>query len=146
MKFLIVLLLASLAYASPVPNAAAAQLKHRGVHPEKAQVSSEDLFTESSISKEEIVSKDDAAIKSVKKVIDSGTELLHSIAQKVFKKVDLKLEESEEHIPKTKAAIISEGKLAEFVEQIKKDLNEALKKFADIVNKFLPPIPKAEKP
>ncbi|XP_055975978.1 glycosylation-dependent cell adhesion molecule 1-like [Sorex fumeus] len=144
MKFLIVLLLASLAYTSPVPNVA--QLNHRSVHPKKDQVASEDLYAESSISKEEIVSRDDAVIKFVKKVMDSGTELLHSIAQKVFKKVDLQLEESEEHIPKTKTVTISEGKLAEFAEQIKKDLKEALKKYADIINKFFPPTPKAENP
>ncbi|KAK2508334.1 hypothetical protein MC885_006278 [Smutsia gigantea] len=134
MKSFIVLLLASLASSSLAVLNAAQIIP--GNLPRKDHVSNEDISKETSISREELVSEEDA-IKSPRIPENQQRDLPHSIPQEAsFGNAALQLEETTELT--AKAATTSEGKLAKIGHKIGKNLDKTVKETMNYLKSLLP--------
>nr|XP_006203166.2 glycosylation-dependent cell adhesion molecule 1 [Vicugna pacos] len=154
MKFFAVLLLASLTSASLVslnepkdeiymesqPTDTSAQ-----VIMSNHQVSSEDLSMEPSISREDLVSKDDVVIKSARRHQNQNPKLLHPVPQESsFRNTATQSEETEEVTPG--AATTLEGKLVELTHKIIKNLENTMRETMDFLKSLFPHAPEVVKP
>ncbi|XP_072830009.1 glycosylation-dependent cell adhesion molecule 1 [Vicugna pacos] len=156
MKFFAVLLLASLTSASlvslnepkdeiymesqPTDTFPAAQ-----VIMSNHQVSSEDLSMEPSISREDLVSKDDVVIKSARRHQNQNPKLLHPVPQESsFRNTATQSEETEEVTPG--AATTLEGKLVELTHKIIKNLENTMRETMDFLKSLFPHASEVVKP
>ncbi|KAM5174482.1 glycosylation-dependent cell adhesion molecule 1-like [Callospermophilus lateralis] len=102
-------------------------------HPGKASISSEDLTVEPFIFSEELISKENAVIKSTSPM-SQKTEILHPILQGDSSKSSI--EETTEFTPT--AATTSEGKLNKLGNKMGKDLKKAIKGILDYLKSLIP--------
>ncbi|XP_074230807.1 glycosylation-dependent cell adhesion molecule 1 isoform X2 [Camelus bactrianus] len=139
MKFFAVLLLASLTSAS------LASLNAAQVIMSNHQVSSEDLSMEPSISREDLVSKDDVVIKSARRHQNQNPKLLHPVPQESsFRNTATQSEETKELTPG--AATTLEGKLVELTHKIIKNLENTMRETMDFLKSLFPHASEVVKP
>ncbi|KAB1269669.1 Glycosylation-dependent cell adhesion molecule 1 [Camelus dromedarius] len=105
-------------YISSVPAAQVIMSNH--------QVSSEDLSMEPSISREDLVSKDDVVIKSARRHQNQNPKLLHPVPQE--------------------STTTLEGKLVELTHKIIKNLENTMRETMDFLKSLFPHASEVVKP
>ncbi|KAM7244668.1 hypothetical protein CapIbe_005276 [Capra ibex] len=154
MKFLCVLLLASLAATSLAILNEPEDETHLEAQPTDAsaqfiisnlQISTEDLSKEPSISREDLISKEPNVIRSPRQPQNQNPKLpLSILKEKPLRNATLGSEETTEHAPSD--ASTTEGKLMELGHKIMKNLENTVKEIIKYLKSLFPPASEVVKP